>query len=97
MAQAELAVFLRLSYNESRKSESPILDLRRPGSAPGEPSQNSEGRSQKMIAATQLRPGNIIKREGELFSVFSVSHRTPGNLRGFVQAQLPNLPSRAII
>ncbi|MBI4460562.1 MAG: elongation factor P [Acidobacteria bacterium] len=50
-----------------------------------------------MIAATQLRPGNIIKHEGELFSVFSVSHRTPGNLRAFVQAKLRNLRTGAMV
>ncbi|MBI1955580.1 MAG: elongation factor P [Acidobacteria bacterium] len=50
-----------------------------------------------MIAATQLRPGNIIKHEGELFSVFSVNHRTPGNLRAFVQTKLRNLRSGAMI
>ena len=46
-----------------------------------------------MIASTQMRPGHIIKYEGELYSVFSVNHRTPGNLRGFVQAKLRNLRS----
>ena len=50
-----------------------------------------------MIAATQLRPGNVIKHAGELFSVFSVAHRTPGNLRAFVQAKLRNLRSGAMI
>ena len=50
-----------------------------------------------MIAATQLRPGNVIKHAGELFSVFSVVHRTPGNLRAFVQAKLRNLRTGAII
>ena len=50
-----------------------------------------------MIPATQLRPGNVIKYEGELFSVFSVSHRTPGNKRGFVQAKLRNLRSGSLI
>src|ERR1700720_3261898 len=44
-----------------------------------------------MIASTQLRPGNVIKHNGELYSVFSVNHRTPGNLRGFVQAKMRNL------
>ena len=44
-----------------------------------------------MIAATQMRPGHVIKYDGELYSVFSVNHRTPGNLRGFVQAKLRNL------
>jgi elongation factor P len=50
-----------------------------------------------MISATQLRPGNVIKHDGELFSVFSVTHRTPGNLRAFVQAKLRNLRSGAMI
>src|ERR1035437_1384170 len=50
-----------------------------------------------MIAATQLRPGNVIKHDGELFSVFSVNHRTPGNLRGFVQAKLRNLRSGSMM
>ena len=50
-----------------------------------------------MLAATQLRPGNVIKHEGELYSVFSVTHRTPGNLRAFVQARLRNLRSGALI
>lgn len=44
-----------------------------------------------MIAATQLRPGMVIKFNGELYSIFSVFHRTPGNLRGFVQATLVNI------
>src|ERR1700693_3121481 len=44
-----------------------------------------------MTSATQLRPGNVIKHNGELFSIFSVTHRTPGNLRAFVQAKLRNL------
>lgn len=43
------------------------------------------------IPATQLRPGMIIKHNHELHSVFSVEHRTPGNLRAFIQAKLRNL------
>lgn len=46
-----------------------------------------------MITSTQLRPGMIIKWNTELYSIFSVSHRTPGNLRGFVQVKLRNLRS----
>src|SRR6202158_3227992 len=46
-----------------------------------------------MIASTQLRPGMVIKFNNELFSIFSVNHRTPGNLRGFVQARMRNLRS----
>ena len=41
-----------------------------------------------MIAATQLRPGMVVKFNNELYSVFSMVHRTPGNLRGFVQAKM---------
>src|ERR671930_919647 len=46
-----------------------------------------------MIQATQLRPGMVIKFNNDLFSIFSVTHRTPGNLRGFVQVKMRNLRS----
>ncbi len=46
-----------------------------------------------MIQATQMRPGMVVKFNNDLFSVFSVNHRTPGNLRGFVQAKMRNLRS----
>src|SRR6195952_6173806 len=46
-----------------------------------------------MLPATKLRPGMVIKFNNELYSVFSVSHRTPGNLRGFVQARMRSLRS----
>jgi elongation factor P len=46
-----------------------------------------------MLQATQLRPGMVIKFNHELHSIFSVTHRTPGNLRGFVQAKMRNLRS----
>ena len=35
----------------------------------------------------------VIKFNNELHSVFSMTHRTPGNLRGFVQAKMRNLRS----
>ena len=44
-----------------------------------------------MIQATALRRGMVIKKDGELYTVFSAIHKTPGNLRGFVQARLRNL------
>ncbi len=50
-----------------------------------------------MIQATQLRPGVIIKHNGDLFTIFSISHRTPGNKRGFVQARMRNLRSGAMV
>jgi elongation factor P len=49
-----------------------------------------------MISATQMRPGMVIIFNKELHSVFSVTHRTPGNLRGFVQAKMRNLRSGAM-
>jgi elongation factor P len=39
----------------------------------------------------------VVKFNNDLFSVFSVVHRTPGNLRGFVQAKMRNLRSGTMI
>src|SRR5579883_2348631 len=50
-----------------------------------------------MISATQMRPGMVIKFNNELYSIFSVNHRTPGNLRGFVQARMRSLRSGSMI
>jgi len=50
-----------------------------------------------MISSTQMRPGMVVKFNNDLFSVFSVNHRTPGNLRGFVQAKMRNLRSGSMI
>jgi len=44
-----------------------------------------------MVSATQMRPGMVIKFNNELYSIFSVNHRTPGNLRGFVQVRMRSL------
>ena len=38
----------------------------------------------------------IIKHNKDLHSVFSVEHRTPGNLRAFIQAKLRNLRTGAM-
>src|SRR6201999_383424 len=46
-----------------------------------------------MISATQLRPGMVIKFNNELYSIFKMEHRTPGNLRGFVQVKMRSLRS----
>ena len=50
-----------------------------------------------MIAATQLRPGMVIKFNNELYSIFKMEHRTPGNLRGFVQVKMRKLSSGTMI
>ena len=39
----------------------------------------------------------VIKFNNELYSVFKMEHRTPGNLRGFVQAKMRNLRSGTMI
>lgn len=44
-----------------------------------------------MIQATQLKRGMVIKQDGELYRVLETQHKTPGNLRGFVQAKMRNL------
>ncbi len=47
--------------------------------------------------ANDLRPGMVIKHNNELYSIFRAEHRTPGNLRAFVQARMRNLRSGAMI
>jgi elongation factor P len=49
------------------------------------------------IPATQMRPGMIIKHNNDLHLVFTVEHRTPGNLRAFIQAKLRNIRTGAMI
>ena len=46
-----------------------------------------------MPSANDLRKGNVIRYNGEPQLVMEVVHRTPGNLRAFVQAKLRNLKS----
>jgi elongation factor P len=45
------------------------------------------------VSATQLRPGMVIIFNKELHSIFTMTHRTPGNLRGFVQVKMRNFRS----
>ena len=48
------------------------------------------------MKANNLRRGNIIKFEGDLWRVFDVEHQTPGNLRARVQTKLKNLRNAAM-
>jgi elongation factor P len=48
------------------------------------------------IPATQMRPGMLIKHNDQLHLVFAVEHRTPGNLRAFIQAKLKNVRTGAM-
>src|SRR6202050_2079469 len=50
-----------------------------------------------MISATQLRPGMVIIFNKDLFSVFKMEHRTPGNLRGFVQVKMRNFKTGSMM
>jgi elongation factor P len=47
--------------------------------------------------ANDLRPGMIIKHNNELFTIHKAEHRTPGNLRAFVQARMRNLRTGSLI
>src|SRR5512135_1120446 len=44
-----------------------------------------------MPSANDLRKGQVIKFNNEPHLVMETQHRTPGNLRAFVQAKLRNL------
>jgi len=46
--------------------------------------------------ANDLRPGMIIRHNNELFTIHKAEHRTPGNLRAFVQAKMRNLRTGAL-
>ncbi len=50
-----------------------------------------------MIQSTQLRNGNIIRIENDLFRVVDFQHLTPGKGHGFMQTKLKNLRSGAIV
>ena len=62
-------------------------------------SNSSKGNRSIMssIKATLLRPGMVIQHEGDLYSVFSTEHRTPGNKRGSMQTRMKNLRTGSII
>ncbi len=49
------------------------------------------------VQATQLRPGMVIRHNGDICTVHKTEHRTPGNKRGFVQAKMRNHRSGAMI
>lgn len=47
-----------------------------------------------MIQASNLRKGNVISYQNEPHLVMDAQHRTPGNLRAFVQAKMRSLRTR---
>jgi len=49
-----------------------------------------------MIQATQLKRGMCIKHDNDLYRIVEAQHKTPGNLRGLVQAKIRNLRNGSI-
>lgn len=49
-----------------------------------------------MIKATLLRAGMIIKHDSDLYAIYSVDHRTPGNKRAAMQTRMRNLRTGAM-
>ncbi|MGH9411169.1 MAG: elongation factor P [Vicinamibacterales bacterium] len=47
------------------------------------------------IQATRLKKGMLIKQGTDLFRVLDLQHFTPGNKRGFVQAKMRNIRTKA--
>ncbi len=43
------------------------------------------------MQASNLRPGQGIRMDGKLFVVTNIEHRTPGNLRAFVQLKIKDV------
>ncbi len=50
-----------------------------------------------MIKATLLRTGMIIKHDGDLYAIYSVDHRTPGNKRAAMQTKMRNLRNGSML
>ncbi len=49
------------------------------------------------MRATELRPGLGVKMDGKLFVITNFEHRTPGNLRAFIQVKIRNVITGQII
>lgn len=50
-----------------------------------------------MSKASEVRPGNILRFNGELVKVEEFLHRTPGNLRAFYQAKMKTIRTGKVI
>ncbi len=48
------------------------------------------------VQATRLRKGMLIKMGNDLFRILDLQHKTPGNLRGFVQVRMRNIRSSSL-
>lgn len=50
-----------------------------------------------MSKINDVKPGSILRYNGELVQVTEIIHRTPGNLRAFYQARMKNLKSGKVV
>src|SRR6185369_13943275 len=50
-----------------------------------------------MAKINDVKPGSILRYNGELVQVTEIIHRTPGNLRAFYQAKMKNLKSGKVV
>lgn len=50
-----------------------------------------------MATTSDLRPGIVIRYNGELCTVLESQHRTPGNLRAFYQVKMRNIKSGKLL
>ncbi len=70
---------------------------RRPRTRPPREQAPKKNQENAKVRATQLRPGMIIQHEGDLYTIFSVDHRTPGNKRGSMQTKMRSLRTGSIV
>src|SRR5512144_656372 len=49
------------------------------------------------VQATRLRKGMLIKRGDDLYRIIDLQHKTPGNLRGFVQVRMRNIRNTSLM
>jgi elongation factor P len=48
------------------------------------------------VQATRLRKGMLVRIGSDLFRILDVSHLTPGNKRGFIQARMRNIRTNTL-
>lgn len=49
------------------------------------------------VQATRLRKGMLVKMGNDLYRIIDLQHKTPGNLRGFVQVRMRNIRSTSLL
>jgi elongation factor P len=73
------------------ESPAPLKPLR------GEIQSRSQEQQMSTLKATLLRAGMIIKHDGDLCTVYSVDHRTPGNKRAAMATKMRNLRTGSML